>query len=44
MPTAGENFWLLRGSAEIDDGYSDVDGPGTAADIDRFVTGESVFN
>jgi hypothetical protein len=38
------DFWLLRyrGSAEIDDGYADVGGPGTAAEIDRFVNGESV--
>jgi hypothetical protein len=38
------DFWVVRyrGGGEVDDGYNQTGGPGTAADIDRFVNGESV--
>jgi hypothetical protein len=55
IPAAGDgvadaygrgDLWVLRyhGAAEIDDGYNSTTGPGTAADIDKFVNGELVEN
>lgn len=40
------DLWVVRyhGAAEIDDGYNSTGGPGTAADIDKFVNGELVEN
>lgn len=38
------DLWFVRyrGAAEIDDGYDSTGGNGTAANIDAFVTGESI--
>ncbi len=39
------DVWILRyHGSEIDDGYNQTVGPGTPADLDRFVNGEAITN